>query len=88
MITIKSTATELALTGQAIIDSVVLVGGTANSAVVLTDGLTSSGTDKIELKCLAYDSKQVSFGEDGLVFDTGIYNTLSGSGAKVYVYLK
>jgi len=88
MIPYKSTTTELIFTGRAIIDSVVLVGGTANSSVVLDNSTDGSGDDFIEIKALAYDSKKFDFEKDGIEFSTGVYSTLSGAGAKVYIYLK
>lgn len=84
----KSTITESVSTGSGRIYAVILYGGTANSSVILTDSLTASGSDKIALKALANDSKTVFFGRDEVVFDTGVYSTLSGSGAAVYIYYR
>jgi len=86
---IKSVTTESLSTGISRIYAVVLVGGSANSSVVLNDSVSGTGTDKIALKVLANDSKTfVVDGKDAVTFDTGVYSTLSGSGASVYVYYK
>lgn len=88
MITIKSSTTEKVFATKALVGKVVLVGGTANSSVVLNDSTDGGGDDKIELKALANDSKTLFLGRDGVEFDTAIYSTIAGSGAKVYIYLK
>jgi hypothetical protein len=85
---IKSTTTESVSTGTARIYAVILVGGTANSSVTLNDSLTGSGSDKISLKALANDSKTVVFGKNEVTFDSGVYSTISGSGAVVYIYYR
>jgi hypothetical protein len=84
----SSTSSSLA-TGVLFVHSVVLVGGTANSTVTIDDSTDGSGTSKIQLKALANDSKVLSFGDGNSVkFDTGVYATLVGAGARVYVYIK
>lgn len=83
-----SSTSELVLTGDFIVSKVILVGGTANSSVILNNALTAGTDNRIELKALANDSKVTDFGKEGVRFTTGIFNTIAGSGAKVYIYVK
>ncbi len=89
MISIKSTLTESILEGTSIVGMVILIGGSADSSVILDDSTDGTGTEKIELKALTNDSKIAFFGNTtGISFSTGIYSTISGTGAKVFIYLK
>ena len=81
-----TTSSEL-LTGEYIVSRVVLVGGSINSSVVLNDSTDGSGTDKLKIKALANDSKVVDL-EKGMNFENGVYVTLSGTAAEVYIYYK
>ena len=75
------------LTGNYIVSKVILNGGTADSSVILDDSTNGTGTEKLKVKALANSSQVVNISE-GLRFGTGVYATLAGSGAEVYVYYK
>lgn len=81
-----SNTTEIILTGRVLVGSIILVGGTTNSSVILNDSTDGSGTDIVELKSLANDSKPFNF-KRPLEFINGIYSTISGTGAKVYIHV-
>jgi len=74
-------------TGTSLVYAVVLVGGSDNSSVIIYDNSSAAGTVKIELKTLANDSKTVEF-KKSVKFNTGLYGTLAGTGAKLYVYFE
>lgn len=81
----KSNTTERVVTGRVLVGYVILVGGSANSSIILNDSTDGTGgKDIIELKALANDSK-VFTPLKPIEFTEGIYNTLSGTGAKVYI---
>lgn len=82
----KSTTTENVMALPTKVGAVVLVAGNANASVALDDSLTGSGTERVGLKAIANESKSAFFGEKGLEFSVGVYSTLSGTGAAVYVY--
>jgi hypothetical protein len=79
-----SSTTEQVASGRVIVGSIILVGGSANSSIILKDSVGSSGDAIVELKALANDSK-VFTPLRAIEFTNGIYNTLSGTGAKVYI---
>ena len=83
----RTTTSSAMLTGNYIVSKVVLNGGSAASSVILDDSTDGSGTAKLKIKTLANDSNVVDLAE-GLRFKTGVYATLAGSGAEVYVYYK
>jgi len=72
----------------AFINAVILVSSTAISEAVLDDSSDGTGDTKIRVKSPANDSKVVFLGEKGVVFSTAVYATLSGTGAKLYVYYR
>ena len=89
MISIKSTTSENIYSSAAVVSMVILVGGSDASSVILDDSLDGSGIEKIELKALANDSKIASFtSSTGIRFSNGIYSTITGTDAVVFVYLK
>jgi len=88
MIHYRSIKTELIFTGRVIIDSINLIGGTTNSNIVINDSTDGSGNDVVEIKVLANTSQKIDFGQYGLTLDNGIYSTISGTGAKVDIYVK
>jgi len=83
---IKITATGLAFTGHASVEGISLIPDTAESTIVLNDSLTGLGDDKGEVKTQKEYSKEVSL--YGQMFSTGIYATLTGSGAVAYIYVR
>ena len=83
----RTTTSSALLTGDYIISKVILNGGSAASSVILDDSTDGTGTSKLKLKALANDSNVVNIPE-GIRFSTGVYATLDGSGAEVYVYYK
>ena len=83
----RTTTSSALLTGDYIISKVILNGGSAASSVILDDSIDGTGTAKLKVKVLANDSKVIPILE-GLRFITGVYVTLGGTGAEVYVYYK
>ena len=79
-----SSTTERVVTGRVIVGSIILVGGSTNSSMILDNSVDGTGDAFVELKALANDSK-VFTPLKPMEFTDGIYNTLSGSGAKVYI---
>jgi hypothetical protein len=87
MIPIKSIASESLFTGKVNVRKVKLIAGAANASVDLYDNTSATGTELTGLKALASSSDEIDFGKDGLDFSTAIFSSISGSGAKVFVYL-
>ena len=81
---IASSTSEVISSVPMSISSVVLVGGTANSSVEISDSTDGNSNIKIELKVLANDSKPFYF--DGHIDFSKVYSKIAGSGAKVYIY--
>lgn len=83
---IKITTTGLAFSGSAFVEAISLVPGSAVASVTLDDSLDGSGDDKGGAKTDAVYSTEASF--YGLRFKTGVYATLTGTGAVAYIYIK
>lgn len=82
---IKVTATGIAHTGSAIVESINLVPGSASATAILNDSLDGSGDDKGGVKTEKEYSREQSLYKQ--IFETGIYVTLSGTGAVLYIYI-
>lgn len=83
---IKITSTGLARTGHTMVESISLIPGSAVASVVLNDSLDGSGTDKGAAKTDATYSTESTL--NGQSFATGVYVTLVGTGAVVYIYIR
>ena len=88
MRSIKTITTEAILNDPSRITGIILFAAAAESTVTLNDSDDGTGTDRIALKVGANDSKPAFFGDKGIRFDAGVYSTITGSGAVVYVYYK
>lgn len=83
---IKVTSTGLVHTGQITIEGINLVPVSAASRVVLNDSLDGTGSDKGAVQTDdTYSRESALYGQQ---FQTGIYATLTGSGAVAYIYIK
>ncbi len=67
------------------IAAVILVGGSANSSIELSDSADGNSNVYISLKALASDAR--TFTPDGRVSFTKVYAKLAGTAAKAYIYL-
>lgn len=84
---IKVNATGLAYTGHAAVLGVTLVSGAgAASTLTLDDSLDGLGTAKGGAKAAAASSQDAQMYATS--FTTGVYATLSGSGAVAYIYIE
>jgi hypothetical protein len=82
----RATATGLIQAGPLYLKSVVLQGGSANSTALLQDTAAGGGADLLGLAALANSSEGWQSGAPrGVYFRTGLYLTLSGTGASVTV---
>lgn len=80
----KVTATGLVHTGKIFVHGISLVPGSTAASVTLNDSTDGSGTDKAGIKTDSTWSENILI--DNLVFDDGVYVTLSGTGAVAYIY--
>jgi len=76
----------LIFTGRGAISSVVLSASTTNSAVVVYDNTSATGTILITIKAAANTSHTSYFGSKS--FGIGVYVVVTGTGAKAYIDLK
>ena len=65
----------------------ILVGGSDASSALIYDALTAAGTDRMSIKSVANDCRQIGF-KTPLVFNTGISITLAGTGAVLYLLIE
>ena len=84
---ITITTTGLQSTGKTILKGLILVGGSANSAITLNDSLDGLGTDKIGAKALANTSAPNAIPIE-TVFATGVYATITGTSAVAYAFVE
>lgn len=83
---IKVTETGLVHTGHVSVESVELIPGSANATVVLNDSLDGTGSDKGGVKTETAYSNGAYMA--CTMFATGIYVTLTGTGAVAYIYIE
>jgi len=78
----KLTSSGLVNSGRTELIAVILTSGGASASADILDGTDNSGTSKLVLKEATNNhSNSCYLGEGGAVFNTGIYVTLSGTGA-------
>lgn len=83
---LKVTSTGLAYTGHSAVEGISLIPDSEAATAVVNDSLDGSGADKGEAKTDATNSADTPmYGER---FATGIYATLAGSGAVLYIYIR
>jgi len=84
---VEITATAAALTIPAFVKGVVLVGGSDASTIALSNG--AAGTDPVKIRgtAAANITTPIMFTE-AVKFGTAVYATLTGTGAKAYIYYK
>lgn len=83
---LKVTATGAAFSGHARVNGITLIGGSAAASITLNDSTDGTGSDKGGVKTAAnvsVDSKLY-----GQSFATGVYATISGTGAVAYIYIQ
>ena len=82
----RATGTGLIQAGPLWLKSVILQGGSANSTALLQDTAAGGGTDLLGLAAVIGTSEGwQAGGREGVYFKTGLYLTLSGTGAAVTV---
>lgn len=84
----QTTSTASIKSEPAFLGLVILKAGSANATLEIDDSADGTGDVKAALAALANDSRVVSFLPEGIPFGTGIFSTLTGAGAKAYIYLK
>jgi len=83
------TATGLVYTGPVVVKQVhVCTDGTNDATAVLDDSVDGSGTDKLEVQCDAATEKTKHTPPLNIDFIDGVYVTLTGTGASVFVDLE
>lgn len=83
---LKVTSTAAAVSSSTIVHGLILVAGTANAAITLNDSLAGDGSDKAAAKALAYTSSPNAVPIE-TSFSTGVYATISGTGAIAYIFV-
>lgn len=84
---IEITATGAVFAAPTFISKVVLIGGSDASTLALSDGTSGSDPVKVRETAAANITTSLDF-ERGVKFGTAVYATLSGTGAKAYIYYK
>lgn len=80
-------ADTLIFTGKNRVNAVtVITDGTNAATVELYDNTTASGTKKIVGKCVGASLVQHYIFENPVVFDTGIYADVTGTGASFIIF--
>lgn len=82
----KVTSTGVILSSKCYIQGVTIVAASANSSIVLNDSIDGTGTDKGGAKAIATESRDSNL--HNAEFATGLYATISGSGAVAYIYVE
>jgi len=82
----KVTSTGVVLSSKCYVKGVTIVATSATSSIVLNDSTDGTGTDKGGAKSVANESKDSNL--HGAEFATGLYATISGSGAVGYIYIE
>lgn len=82
----KITSTGVVLSHKCYIQGITIIAASANASVVLNDSIDGTGTDKGGAKAIATESRDSEL--HGAEFATGLYATISGSGAVAYIYVK
>jgi len=88
MRSIKTITNEAIFNNSAFITGITLVAGNAAATITLDDSTDGSGSDLAGIKVVANDSKHFAYGEKGVKFDTGVYSTITGSGAVAFIYYR
>ncbi len=82
---LKITATGLIRTGSTFVEGATLVAGSAAATLTLNDSLDGTGDDKGGVKTATATSQDANM--FGAQCGTGIYATLTGTGAVAYMYI-
>ena len=83
---LKVTANGLAMTGHVRVNSITLMGGSTAATITLNDSTNGTGNDMGGVKCAANTSDESTL--HGQSFNTGVYATITGTGAVGYIYIK
>ncbi len=78
-------ATGTVKTGNGILRSGLLAGGTTDATATIHDNTAASGSVIRTVAAKAGDSAPLGIAEGGVHFGTGLYVTLSGTGARLYL---
>lgn len=79
---VRLTATGQAVTGNALLKSAVLQGGSANSTANVKDSSDGSGADIFSIAAvIGASASWTSSDSEGVYFSKGIHATLAGAGA-------
>ena len=82
MYSIEKDSTGKVLDGPVRVKAVILSSGSAAASAIFDDSTDGSGDKKITIKQPTNnDSRVVYFGERGISFVSGVYLTLTGTGA-------
>ena len=83
---LEATSTGAIIGASTEVWAIALAAGSTNATATIDDSLTGAGTSKWTIHAMANDSREIAFSPPhSLVFNSGVYLTLSGTGAKFCV---